>query len=70
MRFQSVGDENETFLIRVWKLFSSKRVLKTLREARKGKSPKRTISASSGLELLQMVSNLDTGQCASQEAES
>ena len=30
--------------------------------------PKRTISASSGLELLQMISESDTGLCASEDA--
>ena len=33
------------------------------------KSPKRTISASGGLGLLQMVSEPDTERCASKEAE-
>ena len=33
----SVGEENETPFIRVWKPLSSKRVLKTLRESPKGK---------------------------------
>ena len=32
-------------------------------------SPKRTISASDALRLLQMVSEPDTGRCASEEAE-
>ena len=32
-------------------------------------SPKRTVFASGGLGLLQMVSELDTGLCASEEAE-
>ena len=32
-------------------------------------SPKRTIFASGGLELLQMVSEPDTRQCASEEVE-
>ena len=36
---------------------------KTLRE-----SPKRTISVNGGLELLQMVLDPDTGQCASEDA--
>ena len=46
----SVGEENEAFSIRVWKLSPSIRVLKTLR-----KSPKKIISTSVGLELLQMT---------------
>ena len=32
-------------------------------------SPKRTISASSGLEPLQIISEIDIGRCASEEAE-
>ena len=36
---------------------------KTLRE-----SPKRTISASGGFELLQMILESDTGRCASENA--
>ena len=60
----SVGEENEAFFVRVWKPLPSRRVLKTLRE-----SPKRTISASSGLGPLQIVSEPDTGRCANKEAE-
>ena len=44
-----VGEENEAFLIRVWKSLPSKHVLKTLRGSVKWKSPKRTISVSGGL---------------------
>ena len=33
----SVGEENETFFIRMWKPLPNVRVLKTLREAPKGK---------------------------------
>ena len=33
-----VGEENETFFIRVWKLLPSKRILRTLRGSPKGKS--------------------------------
>ena len=40
------------------------RVLKTLRGSPKGKSPKRTIFGSGGLELLQMVSEPVTRRCA------
>ena len=54
-------EENKTFFIRVWKPLTSRRILKTLRG-----SPKRTISASGELELLQMVLELDTGRCAIQ----
>ena len=32
-----VGEENETPFISVWKLFPIRRILKTLREAQKGK---------------------------------
>ena len=34
----SVGEENETLLIRVWKPLLSRRVLKTLRASSKGKA--------------------------------
>ena len=61
--FTSVVEENETFFIRVWKPLPSKHVLKTLKA-----SPKRTISASSGFEPLQMVLEPNTGQCANEEA--
>ena len=54
--------------ITVWKPLPSKRVLKTLRGSRKGKSPKRIISASGGLGPLQMVSEPDTRQCVSKDA--
>ena len=47
----------------------SRHVLKAFKEKPKRKSPKRTTSTSSGLGLLQMVSKLDTGQCASEDAE-
>jgi len=56
--------ENEIPFIRVWKLLPSRRVLKVLRGI-----TKRTISASSGLEPLQMVSKPDTGRCANEKAE-
>ena len=56
--------KTETFFIRVWKPLPSIRVGNPERE-----SPKRTISTNVGLELLQMVSELDTGRCASKEAE-
>ena len=57
------GEENEVFIIRVWKPLPSRRVLKTLRE-----SPKTTISASGRLEPLQMVSEPDTRRYACKEA--
>ena len=47
----------------MWKPLPSRHVLKTLRG-----SPKRTISASNGLGLLQMISEPDTGRCASKDA--
>ena len=53
-----VGESNEAFFIRVWKPLPSRRVLKL-----RGKSLKRTISASGGLGLLQMVLEPDTGWC-------
>ena len=64
----SVGEENETFFIWVWKPLPSICILKALRGSPK-ESPKRTISASGGLGLLQMISKPDTGQCANEEAE-
>ena len=33
----SIGEENDTLFIRVWKPLPSKRILKTLRESPKGK---------------------------------
>ena len=65
----SVGEENKRFFIRVLKPLPSRRVLKSWGEARKGK-PKKTISTSDGLKPLQMVSEPDTGWCASKEAKS
>ena len=59
---------NETFVIRVWKPLPRRCVLKTLRESLKGKA-QRTISACGGLERLLMVSELDIGRCANEEAE-
>ena len=47
----------------MWKPLPSRRVRKTLRE-----SPKRIIPTSGGLRLLQMVSEPDTGRCASKDA--
>ena len=52
----SVGQEKETFFIRVQKLLCSRNVLKLLRE-----SPNRTISGSSWFELLQMLSSQTLG---------
>ena len=43
----------------MWKSLPSRHVLKTLRGSSKGKSPKRTISSSGGLEPLQMISKPD-----------
>ena len=57
------GERNTLIFIRVWKPLPSRCVLKTLRG-----SPKRTIFASGRLGLLQMVLELDTGRCASEEA--
>ena len=58
----SVGEENETFFIRVWKPFPSISNFFT-------ESSKWTIFASDELGLLQMVSELDIGRCASKEAQ-
>ena len=51
---------NGTFFIRVWKPLPSKCILKNLEGKSERESPKRTISTSGGLGLLQMVSELDT----------
>ena len=59
----SVGEGNETFLIRVWKPLPRIRVLKTMRLTTICNGPKQSIFASSGLELLQMVLETDIGQC-------
>ena len=59
----SVGEENETPFIRVWKPFSSICAGEAEME-----NPKRTISAYGGLGLLQMVSKLR--RCASKDASS
>ena len=51
----SWGRERNTLKM-VWKLVLSRHVLRVLRGSSRGKSPKRTISGSSGLGLLQLVS--------------
>ena len=56
-----IGEENETFFIRVWKHLSSRCVLKSFEGKLERESLKRTISATGGLELLQMVSDPGTG---------
>ena len=53
----------------MWKPLPIRRVLKNLEGKPERESPKKTISASGGLELLQRVSELDTEQCVSEEAE-
>ena len=53
----------------MWKPLPSRRVLENLEGNPERESPKRTIFASRGLESLQMVSESDTGRCASEEAE-
>ena len=57
-----IGEQN--ILYKGVKTSHNRRVLKTLRE-----SPKRTISISSGRELLQLVSEPDTEWCACDDAE-
>ena len=61
----SVGEENETFLTRVWKPLLSKTRFKIVRPTAIRNGPKWTIFASGGLGLLQMVSELHTERCAS-----
>ena len=62
----SVGEGNETFFIRMWKLLHSKCVLKNLRKPKRENS-KKTISASGGLEPLQMVREPGTEWCANKD---
>ena len=50
-----VGERNEAFLIRVWKLLYKQTHFKTVRLTAIRNEPKRTISANSELELLQIV---------------
>ena len=50
-------------LYKGWKLLPNRPVLKILRE-----SPKRTISSSGGLGLLQIISESGTERCASKDA--
>ena len=45
-------EENETFLIRVWKSLPSRRVLETVRLLAMRNGPKQTIFVSGGLSLL------------------
>ena len=67
----SVGEENETFFIRVWKPLPSRCVLKTLRGSLKGKAHKgQYLLAVGELGLLQMVLEPDTGRCTREQAES
>ena len=66
----SVGEKNESFFIKVLKLHLNKRVLKTFERKFERESLKKTISASNGFGLLQMVSKPDNGQYASKEGES
>ena len=56
----SVGEENETFFIRVWK---------PLTGSLRGKVQRGQYLLAVGLELLQMVTELDTERCVSEEAE-
>ena len=50
----------------MWKLLSSRRVLKTFEGKPNGKAQRR-LSINTGLHVLQMVSELDTGRCASED---
>ena len=65
VRFQIGWRGNETFLIRMWKSLPNKCVLKTVKLITIRNGSKRTISTSGGFGLLQMISELDTGQCVS-----
>ena len=59
-----VGEGNEAFLMRVWKPLPSRRVLKPLAMHN---GLKRTIFACSGLELLEMVLELEIGWCVNED---
>ena len=63
-----VGEENETFFIRVWKPLPSICVLKLERKSERER-PKRTIFDCSGFRLLQMILEPDTRRCANEEPE-
>ena len=56
----SVGERNETLLIRVWKPLPSRHIQSLERKPEK-ENPKRTISASGGLELIQRILESYTG---------
>ena len=58
---------NEIFFTKVWKPLSNM-CFKNLEGKPERESPKKIISASGGLVLLQMVSEPDTGRCASEDA--
>ena len=62
----SIGEENETFFVMVWKPLFSICVIKTCGEAQKGK-PKENNISSGELGLLQMVLE-PTGRCTREEA--
>ena len=65
----SVGEGNETFFIRLWKLLPNRCVLKTLRESLKGKVQREQYLLAVDFGLLQMVSEPDSGRGASEETE-
>ena len=56
----SVGEENETFLIRVWKPLLSRLCLKIVRLTTIRNGVKRTISTSGGFRLLQIRTDSKT----------
>ena len=60
----------EAFLVRVWKLLPKHTCFKTVRLMAIRNVPRWTISVSNGLGLLQIVSEPDTGRCASEYASS
>ena len=57
-----VGEENETFLISVWKPLHSKHVFKIVRLTTLCNVPKQTIFINIGPGFLQMVLELDTSK--------
>ena len=67
VRSPSVGEGNETFLIRVWKPLPNTRVLKTMKLTTIRSGPKQTISVSGGFRLSRMVLQPDTEWCTSED---
>ena len=61
------GEENETFLIKEWKLLPSRRALKALRRNPKGKVQRGQYRLAMDLGCYKCFQSQDTGQCACQQ---